>query len=457
MMPLIRAWTVVLAIGVVAGWGCREAFTAHVTAVARVGDRELSASRLADILLLAQPVPLERDVGLVFAQHWINITALGQRTAAGEPLLDTAVALEALWFPVRQQVIGRLRGQRVAGLVQMTDAVVDSAYRVGNLRTVLHVLRAVTPDMSPEERQEQRQSAERIRDRLLQGGRWEQANAQSEDSVARDRDGNLGPVKRGQMLPRFENVAFALAPGELSRVTDTRLGFHIIYRPRLAEVRSEFTSYVAQELAARADSAAATDVMSGGEVVVTPDAAEMVREVMGDPWRSLQATELVATYRGGQLTAGDMARYIQYLSGEGRQELGNASDADLADLVREVVLQELFWIQADSAGLQLSDTARGIAYDQYREDVTGVWERTGLAPDSLESNAATGSLNELVARRVDLYFEAIASRRVPMEPLPPYLSVYLLRGVDWAIEPAGIDVALQTATRLLAATQDSTP
>jgi hypothetical protein len=450
-------WTVVLAIGVVAGGSCREAFTAHPAAVARVGDQELTADRLADILVLAQPVPLEREVGLVFAQHWINVTALGQRTAAGESLLDTAVALEALWFPVRQQVIGRYRGQRVAERVQMTDAVVDSAYRVGNLRNVLHVLRAVTPEMSPEEKQQQRQAAERIRDRLLQGGGWEQANAQSEDSVARERAGNLGPIKRGQMLPRFENVAFALGPGELSRVTETRAGFHIIYRPRLAEVRPEFTSYVAQELAARADSAAATEVIMEGEVVVTPGAADVIREVMGDPWQSLQATEVVATYQGGRLTAGDMARYIQYLSVEGRQELGTASDTDLADLVREVVLQELFWIRADSAGVQLSDTARGIAYDQYREDVTGIWERTGLAPDSLEGDAATGSLNDKVARRVDLYFEAIASRRIPMQPLPPYLSVHLLRGVDWEIQPAGIDGALQTAARLLAATQDSTP
>jgi len=55
------------------------------------------------------------------------------------------------------------------------------------------------------------------------------AREHSEDGSA-EKGGDLGTVGRGLFVPPYEEAAFALAPGEVSEVVESKFGFHVIQR-----------------------------------------------------------------------------------------------------------------------------------------------------------------------------------------------------------------------------------
>ncbi|MFW6051401.1 MAG: foldase protein PrsA [Myxococcota bacterium] len=82
-------------------------------------------------------------------------------------------------------------------------------------------------------KEEARRLAEKLLDRI-EGGEdlAELAREHSEDTNTAPKGGDLGEVGTGYPWPEFVEVAFALEPGEISDVVETRFGYHIIQRPR---------------------------------------------------------------------------------------------------------------------------------------------------------------------------------------------------------------------------------
>ncbi len=93
--------------------------------------------------------------------------------------------------------------------------------------------------------------AEAIRDSVLAGADFDAlARRHSVDQGSANRGGDLGWVRRGIFVREFEEVAFALNPGDVSEIVETQFGLHIIrmeerrgdaVRPRHILIRIERT------------------------------------------------------------------------------------------------------------------------------------------------------------------------------------------------------------------------
>ncbi|MBD3348312.1 MAG: hypothetical protein GF400_03830 [Candidatus Eisenbacteria bacterium] len=125
----------------------------------------------------------------------------------------------------------------------------------------------------------------RAREELEQGVPFEEVAREYSEDASASRGGDLGRIRRGMMVPEFEEAAFSLEPGETSGIVPSRFGFHIIrveeatdegIRARHILVRVESRPEDYQRARARAES---VRQMALGDA----DFASLAQEYSDDP------------------------------------------------------------------------------------------------------------------------------------------------------------------------------
>ncbi|MEI6305231.1 MAG: peptidylprolyl isomerase [Deltaproteobacteria bacterium] len=91
-----------------------------------------------------------------------------------------------------------------------------------------HILLGVDAKATFEEKKKAREKAEKLRKELVGGADFASLAKEHSTCPSSKQGGDLGYFGKGQMVPAFEQAAFALKPGSISDVVETQFGYHIL-------------------------------------------------------------------------------------------------------------------------------------------------------------------------------------------------------------------------------------
>jgi hypothetical protein len=277
------------------------------------------------------------------------------------------------------------------------------------------------------------------------------AKRYSDDPGTKTRGGLLNATRRGQFVPQFEDAAWQLAPGAVSGVVRSPYGYHIIRRPPLAEVRDSFAHGLQDALGTRLDSIYMSGLDTAQRIKVASGAGAAVRQAIQDITAARNDGHALVSYRGGSFTVQDLVRWIRALPPEVTQAVPTATDAQIGVLLRQLTERNILLHQADSAGVQLTDSDWAdlrVAHDSTLRRVQGA---VGLTPQGLKDSAATPDARvRLAMAHVQGYLDNIVVSRANYVPIPPFLGDRLRAGEPWSVNQAGIVRAAERARELRA-------
>ena len=155
-----------------------------------------------------------------------------------EQLAKAKTTEQAMLSEIQQKIeVDNLMRVRVEPSLQSpSDADVQKFYtenpklwQRGETVTAQHVLVKVDPSADAATKAQKQKSADAALARVNKGEAFDKvAQEVSDDPGSKARGGELPPFGKGQMTPKFEEIAFSTAPGKVSKVFETPFGYHFL-------------------------------------------------------------------------------------------------------------------------------------------------------------------------------------------------------------------------------------
>lgn len=443
--------------------GCKvlqDAFTAHPASVAEADGQVLTVEHLADLASRVKGMPLESPNLTQLASAYVNYTLFAMSLAKGRTLDDTATVSRVMW-PVISQLKFEHYSEKRNARQAMSAPQVDSAYNAGDVRAFQHILIMVPPNAAPPViQQKQNQATTLWRSLATSGGTNFAAVAKrtSEDPASKPSGGYLDVGGRGRFVPQFEDAAWQLPPGSISGVVRSSFGFHIIRRPPLAEIRDTFAAGVEHLRATRSDSSYFATLAHNHKVKVESGAGEAIRSALEDLDAAGRSDKALATYSGGTFAMKDLVRWLFAIDPRYAQMMLTANDSQVNLLVQQLVQRSMALHEADSSGVQPSDSEWADIRVQYDSTLAVLEHSLNLTPAVVHDSASTeDGRARLAMARVNDYFDRAISGKAQFLPIPPLLAQVLRDQGDWSIDAAAVQRAAERATALRASTDSLRP
>ena len=442
--------------------GCsnfRDLFSAHADVAAEAGGQQLSAQRLAEILVSpSKGVRLNRETAEFVANAWIDYTLFGQAAARGELPTDSVSITEALWPEISELKGSHWHDSLMAKRGAVAPSAVDSIYGT-DVRVLQHILIGVKPNADSATNKAAYKKAEETLKKIRGGMNFGTLALQvSEDPGSRADSGYLPASPRGRYVVSFDSAGWLLQPGQVSGVVKTAFGYHIIKRPELKDVRARFAHYVTERAGVRLDSVYMDSLALLNKLEVESGAPASMRGASTSPEDARTSTKALVRYKGGALTVGDFVRWLRALPPQYSDQLKTADDSVLKRFARLLTQNVLLLRQADSAKIGLNPDEWQEMKATYLSSLDTLKAEMGLnQSDVSDTSTAPGDRMKVADLKVERYFDQLIEGRRRLRPLPSALATLLRQRLPYKLYDAGLTRTVTIATDLKAKSDSAAP
>jgi hypothetical protein len=448
-----------IALSVSACDGLREAFTAHVDVVARVGSQELSTERLGAMIGNSQ-IPMQPEVVKAVADLWVNYQLVALAAAKGDSLNDPKLVDEVMWAQIAQLKARKFFTQISATFAKDDTTGMDGRYAQGEMLAAQHILFAVPEQgLSPQRVDSIRRVAEGVLKRATAANFAALATEFSMDPGSAEQGGKLGVFPPNMMVPEFEQGVRSLQPGQIaSELVQSQFGFHIIRRPAYAEVAEEFSQAMQGSGDQRAEAKYYEELEAKAKLVVNSGIVEKVKAVATDPEGMLKDKFVLATSREGNFTTGKLAKWILAFPPQSniRPQLQQGDSASIDGFVKAMVRNDLLVAEADDAKVTPDSADLADVRSSFRIMVVTSWGGLGVEPTTLDTVSSASEKERIVAARVDDFIDnLLKTGGQGFVDVPQPLADALRSKYSARVNQAGVDRASERAT-IIRAALDST-